>query len=166
MLPLRRPLRESVILRTCVATGNDYEFNLHVQTISQRMGLSWAQIMDVSSEQPDPALWSPPQLAAMELVDALVPRLHVSDATFAACREHLDEAALIEVTQLAGMYVGVAMQVALARPAFDVCRYPEPVLARQGARRLPVRHLSCGCNRGGVGHLPVGVQGEESLFFC
>jgi alkylhydroperoxidase family enzyme len=127
---LARPLRECVILRTCVATGNDYEFNLHVQTISERMGLSWAQIEDVRNEQPAAALWTGEQLAAMQLVDALVPGLHVSDATFEACREHLDEAAMIEITQLAGMYVGVAMQVALARPAFDRYRYPAPVLAR------------------------------------
>ena len=128
---LPRELRECVILRTCVAAGNDYEFNLHVQTISRRMGLSDAQIDDVRREQPAPALWSPQQFAAMELVDALVPGLHVSDATFAACREHLDEATLIEVTQLAGLYVGVAMLCALAQPAFDRYR-GEPVLARAG----------------------------------
>ncbi|TFZ06672.1 carboxymuconolactone decarboxylase family protein [Ramlibacter henchirensis] len=127
---LPRALREAVILRTCVATGNDYEFNLHVQTISERMGLNWVQIEDVRREQPEPALWSREQRAAMELVDALVPRLQVSDATFAACREHLDEVTMIEITQLAGMYVAVAMQVALARPALDHYRYPEPVLVR------------------------------------
>lgn len=124
------PLRECVILRTCVATDNDYEFNLHVQTISERMGLSWAQIVDVRREQPQEGLWSAAQLAAMELVDALIPGLRVSDATYAACLRHLDEAAMIEITQLAGMYVAVAMQVALARPGFDRYRYPQPVLAR------------------------------------
>lgn len=127
---LPRPLRECVILRTCVVTRNDYEFNLHVQTISERMGLSWQQIEDVRREQPDAQLWHPRQLAAMELVDALVPGLHVSDATVAACRDHLDETTMIEITQLAGMYVAVAMQVALARPAFDLYRFPQPALAR------------------------------------
>lgn len=126
---LPRELRECVILRTCVATRNDYEFNLHVQTISERMGLSWAQIEDVRRERPTPALWSGAQWAAMALVDALVPGLRLSDATFAACRQQLDEPALIEITQLAGMYVAVAMQVALARPSFDHYRYPEPVRA-------------------------------------
>ena len=115
---LPRPLRECVILRTCVATGCDYEFNLHVQTISARMGLSAAQIDDVRRPRPDPALWSAQQLAAMRLVDAAV-RREVDDATHAACREQFDEAALLEVVQLAGLYVGVAMLVALARPAFD-----------------------------------------------
>jgi alkylhydroperoxidase family enzyme len=122
-------LRETVILRTCVATRCDYEFNLHVQTISQRMGLQPAQIADVRSARPDPALWTPQQRAAMDLVDALVPGLDLDDAVFDACRAHLDEATMIEVTQLAGLYVGVAMQVALARPEMDRYRDGPPMRA-------------------------------------
>lgn len=125
---LPRQLRECVILRTCVAARNDYEFNLHVQTISERMGLSRQQIDDVREEAPDEKLWSAEELAAMELVDGLVERLDVGDATFARCREVFDEATLIEITQLVGLYTGVAMQVALARPVFDRYR-GEPVLA-------------------------------------
>ena len=34
-------------------------------------------------------------------------------------REVFDESTLIELTQLTGMYVGVAMQVALLQPRFD-----------------------------------------------
>lgn len=128
---LDRALRECVVLRTCVAARNDYEFNLHVQTISRRMGLSQAQIADVRRAAPDAALWSAQQLAAMRLVDALVPGLQVSDAVFAAARAQFDEPTLIELTQLVGLYVGVAMQVALARPAFD--RYqPGPPLTAAG----------------------------------
>ncbi len=37
-------LREAVILRVCVACGNDYEWRLHVGTISARMGLTPEQI--------------------------------------------------------------------------------------------------------------------------
>jgi 4-carboxymuconolactone decarboxylase len=130
---LSAPLRECVILRTCVATGNDYEFNLHVQTISARMGLSAGQIDDVRRQAPAEGLWSREQLAAMRLVDGLVPALAVDDATFALCRQVFDEPTLIEITQLVGLYVGVAMQVALARPAFDAYRSAKPVLARLDA---------------------------------
>ncbi len=124
-----RPLRECVILRTCVAARNDYEFNLHVQTISGRMGLSAAQVDDVRRARPDPALWSAQQLAAMRLVDGLVPGLRVDDATFEQCRAVFDEAELVELTQLVGLYTGVAMFVALARPAFDAYRPGPPVRA-------------------------------------
>jgi 4-carboxymuconolactone decarboxylase len=125
---IAKDLRECTILRTCVATRNDYEFNLHVQTISQRMGLSQEQIDDVRRKHPDAALWSASQLAAMRLVDALV-ALDVPDAVWRQCRDVLGESMLIELTQLAGMYVGVAMLVALLRPGFDAYRSPEPVLA-------------------------------------
>ena len=112
-------LRETLILRTCVATRNDYEFNLHVQTISARMGLSRAQIDDIRHASPTPALWQPAEIAAMRLVDALVASLAIDDAEFALLREHFDEATLIEMTQLVGFYTGVAMLVGLTRPDFD-----------------------------------------------
>ena len=130
---LPRDLRECIVLRTCVAAGNDYEFNLHVQTISERMGLSPAQIDDVRRPVPDAALWPQPMRAAMRLVDGLVARLAVPDDVFAQCRAHFDEATLIEMTQLVAMYVGVAMQTALIRPAFDTYRSATPVLARPPA---------------------------------
>ena len=112
-------LRELLILRTCVAARNDYEWHLHVDTISARMGLSETQIADTRSDQPDAWLWSDAERAAMALADALVGRLSVDDALFAQLRAHFDEPTLIEMTQLVGLYTGVAMQVALARPERD-----------------------------------------------
>jgi alkylhydroperoxidase family enzyme len=133
VLPAR--LRELLILRTCVATGNDYEWHLHVNTISARMGLTDAQIDDTRSAMLEaPAwsaderaaaalagspLWSEAEYAALALVDALVKRLDVGDALYARLRAHYDESTLIEMTQLVGLYTGVAMQVALARPERD-----------------------------------------------
>jgi alkylhydroperoxidase family enzyme len=126
---LPRALRECVILRTCVAARNDYEFNLHVQTISERMGLTLQQIDDVRSGTPSTPLWSPDQRCVMQLVDGLVSRIEVGDAIYAAARAHFDDAELIEITQLVGLYVGVAMLVALARPEFDQYRTGPPSLA-------------------------------------
>jgi alkylhydroperoxidase family enzyme len=119
-------LREAVILRTCVMARCDYEFNLHEQTISRRMGLSDAQIADLRQATLDGALWSPALRPVLELVDGLVGRLDVDDATWAALREHFDESALLEITQLVGHYTGVAMLAALARPALDRYRRATP----------------------------------------
>jgi alkylhydroperoxidase family enzyme len=126
---LPRALREAVILRTCVACRNDYEFNLHVQTISARMGLSEAQIDDVRRATPDPALWDAATLAVLAMVDALVARRGLDDAEFDRLRPHHDDATLIEITQLVGAYVGVAMLVGLIRPAFDRYRAGAPLRA-------------------------------------
>lgn len=117
-------LREAIILRTCTAARCGYEFNLHKQTISRRMGLSSAQIDDLRQPVLDPALWPAELQAALRLVDGLVARIDVDDATWAAVREHFDEATLLEMTQLVGHYTGVAMLAALARPAWDRYRAP------------------------------------------
>ena len=116
---LDRPLRETIILRTCVKTANAYEYNLHVQTISLRMGLTREQLVDIQQPQPSEGLWSVRQQAAMRLVDALVVQREVSDALFSDCLQHFDEPALLEITQLTGMYLSVALLVALARPELD-----------------------------------------------
>lgn len=116
---LTKDVRETLILRTCVATRNDYEFNLHVQTISARMGLSVAQIDDVRSEQLSSALWRDELVILVKLVDSLVKNLTVSDELYASVRRCFSEEELIEITQLVGLYTGVAMMVALIRPEFD-----------------------------------------------
>lgn len=112
-------LREALILRTCVATGNDYEFNLHVQTISARMGLSATQIDDVRRHAITPAHWRADQRAALKMVDTLVATRDVPDSIYAEARQCFSEADLIEITQLVGLYTGVAMLVGLIRPRFD-----------------------------------------------
>ena len=125
---LEKDLREATILLVCVAARNDYEFNLHVQTISARMGLSAAQIDDVRRTHLDPTLWNARQRGACAIVDALVPGLQLPDAVYDQARAHFSEEELIDVTQLTGLYTGVAVLVALIRPRFD--RYqPERVLA-------------------------------------
>jgi alkylhydroperoxidase family enzyme len=111
-------LRELLILRTCVAAGNEYEWQLHVETISQRMGLSPDEIA-ATRKDPAPAAWSDAERAAVALADSLVQRLQVDDVLYAQLRQHFDEAQLLEMTQLVGLYTGVAMLVALAQPDPD-----------------------------------------------
>jgi 4-carboxymuconolactone decarboxylase len=116
---LAKDVRETIVLRTCVATRNDYEFNLHVQTISARMGLSAAQIDDIKNQTLQPTLWRAEQLALTPMVDALVHTLAVSDEVYEQARMHFTEEQLIDITQLVGLYTGVAMMVGLIRPKFD-----------------------------------------------
>ena len=62
----------------------------------------------------------------MALADALVTTRQVDDALFERLRAHFDEAQLIELTQLVGLYNGVAMMVALVRPELDAYAAPLP----------------------------------------
>jgi 4-carboxymuconolactone decarboxylase len=113
VLPTR--LRDLLILRTCVAAGNDYEWRLHVDPgLSTHMGLSDAEIADTRNDTPDTDLWTHAERAAIELAGALVRHSKVDDGLYGRLREHYDEPTLIEMTQLVGWYTIVAMQVALA----------------------------------------------------
>lgn len=113
-------LRELLILRTCLAANNDYEWNLHVDIkLSALMGLSDAEIADTRSDRLDSDLWTPAERVAAELADALVQHIEVDDDLFARLRMHFDEATLLEMTQLIGWYTIAAMQAALARPERD-----------------------------------------------
>jgi 4-carboxymuconolactone decarboxylase len=116
---LPKDVRETLILRTCVATVNDYEFNIHVQTISERMGLSMAQIEDVRLEVVSPALWRDDLRILTRVVDSLVKTLKLQDDLYAEAHQHFSEEDLIEITQLVGLYTGVAMMVGLIRPELD-----------------------------------------------
>jgi alkylhydroperoxidase family enzyme len=112
-------LRELLILRTCVDARNEYEFNLHVQTISEHMGLTRAQIEDLKQEQVRDELWSDQERALIHLIDGLVSRIEVTQPVFDEARRHFSEAELVELVLLVGLYTGVAMIVALARPELD-----------------------------------------------
>ena len=112
-------LRELLILRTCVRARNDYEFNLHVQTISELMGLAKAQIEDLKEEQVSDELWTGQERALIHLIDGLVARIEVSQPVFEEARRHFSEAELVELVLLVGLYTGVAMIVALAKPELD-----------------------------------------------
>ena len=112
-------LRELLILRTCMQTKNEYEFNLHERTISERMGLSIPEIEDLKNESIKETLWPKEEASLIALTDELVKTTSVSDEVFERAVEYFPEAELIEMTQLVGLYTSVAMLVALIRPGSD-----------------------------------------------
>jgi alkylhydroperoxidase family enzyme len=112
-------IRELMILRTCVQAGNDYEFNLHVGTISEKLGLKRAEIDDLKSTQIDDCLWSAEESSLIALVDELVATTSVSDEAYERASQYYSAAELIEMVQLVGLYTSVAMLVSLIRPELD-----------------------------------------------
>jgi alkylhydroperoxidase family enzyme len=112
-------IRELVILRTCVQARNEYEFNLHVRTISEKVGLNKAAIDDLKNTRIDDTLWSNEEASLIALTDELVRTTSVSDEIFERVSKHYSEAELIEMVQLVGLYTTVAMMVSLIRPELD-----------------------------------------------
>ena len=115
-------VRELLILRTCALTRNEYEFNLHVQTISEAMGLSKEQIDDLKSENLTEHIWCESEISLIHLVDGLVKDIEVKQIVFENALKHFDESELIELALLVGLYTSVAMVVALAKPKLDKYR--------------------------------------------
>ena len=112
-------IRELLILRTCVRAGNDYEFNLHVKTISEKMGLNKSEIEDLKKQEIDHKLWTAAEAALIAMADELVQNISLSEELFVSLSNHFSEAELIEMVQLVGLYTTVAMMVDLIRPELD-----------------------------------------------
>jgi len=112
-------VRELLILRTCVQAGNDYEFNLHVRTISEKMGLGKLEIEDLKNLEIDQKLWPAAEAALIAMADELVQDISLSEELFLRLSNYFSEAELIEMVQLVGLYTTVAMMVDLIRPEFD-----------------------------------------------
>lgn len=112
-------LREKIILRTCVANENQYEFNLHVETISLKMGLTQEQIQDIAQKQYTPELWNSKDLALFQLIDQLTLTRKVDDQVAQEMLQHYPEETIVEMIHIIGFYTGVAMLVAFAQPEFD-----------------------------------------------
>ena len=121
-------LREIIILRTCVVTQCDYEFNLHVQTISERMGLQMSEIEDLRQPVFKATTWSTAEHAIVALIDESVAHCLIKDETYEHASQHFSDEDLIEIVQLAGMYRGVAMLVGLIRPELDQYKPGKPYL--------------------------------------
>lgn len=112
-------LRELLILRTCRANDNLYEYTLHQGTISQKMGLTRQQIDDVWNPTVDPKLWETSELRLFDLIDCLIDKNDISDQLHGSLSEHYTESELIEIILLIGFYTSVSMLVQFAKPALD-----------------------------------------------
>ena len=103
-LPARE--RELVILRTGWSCRSEYEWGQHV-TIGRAAGLTDEEIARVKAGPEDPA-WDAFDATLLRAADELHADACVTDATWAALAERLDERQLIELPMLVGQYHLVA----------------------------------------------------------
>ena len=117
-------LKELVILSTARANSCQYEWTQHVG-LALRTGVSQEEV-DALNEGQTPAGLSPLEAAALSYVQELGRDRRVSDETFAAVREHLDERQITDLTLITGYYTALGM----ALNAFEVDLQPgqEPLL--------------------------------------
>ena len=102
--------RELAILRTCALCGAEYEWGVHVAIFGAQAGLdeaAWRATWACPSDSP----WSGDELLIMKLCDALHRDSHVDDELFARLRHTFDEAQIIELVMLVGLYHAVSFIV-------------------------------------------------------
>lgn len=104
---LERRWTELVILRTAYNMGNEYEWGQHVG-ISLALGIDRATIERVVTG-PSADGWEPFEALLMRATDELHTERYLSDVTWNALAEHLNEEQLIELCFLVGQYEMVAM---------------------------------------------------------
>ncbi|MBX9815479.1 MAG: hypothetical protein A4S12_00865 [Proteobacteria bacterium SG_bin5] len=106
--PLAMRPREIVIDRTTAKCGNEYEWGVHIAGFASAIGLTEAHVR--ATVHGGPADWPDPAEAVLiATVDALLDRKKLSDAEWAALREHYDEAQALEIVQLVAFYHGVSL---------------------------------------------------------
>lgn len=97
-------VREQAILRVAHRRGCDYEWTHHV-TIGKRAGLSDADIAAIQSGDPRDEF----DRAVLTAVDELDEKTNLSDATWAALSERLDERQRMDLIFTIGGYTALAM---------------------------------------------------------
>lgn len=126
---------ELVILRTARNVGNRYEWTHHV--VASRLGRLSVDDVERVAEGPKAAGWSPRQRAILQAVDDLCADREIGDATWAAVREHLDEAQTVELCFLPRNYAMLAMTLNNFGVQFEDGAYAGGPLAFLARGRLP-----------------------------
>ena len=111
--------REVIVHRVSARADNAYEFGIHAKLLAGPLGLGEDWLRAIWSGTPED-LAEPSHRVLCQAVDELHDTTTVTDATWAALREHFDEAQIVEIIFMVGYY----HLVSFAEMAFG-CE-PEP----------------------------------------
>ena len=96
--------REIIIDRTTARLGCEYEWGVHIAFFAKRAGFTDDQVAATVTGPHDAACWTPDEQALIALVDDLVDRRRIGDATWAILAAHFDETQILEAIALVGFY--------------------------------------------------------------
>ncbi len=96
--------REVVIDRTTARLGCEYEWGVHIALFAAKVGFGPAEIAATVHGAADAACWAADEQALVAVVDDLVDRRSIAEATWTLARAHFDEPQMLELIALAGYY--------------------------------------------------------------
>jgi len=129
--PLNLRQREIVIDRTMARLGCEYEWGVHVALFAGKVGFGEVETAATVTGAPDADCWSAPERALIALVDDLVDRRTIGDATWTLLTEHFDETQILEAIALVGYYHTISFLcrgLSLPLEAWSA-RFPDPAPA-------------------------------------
>jgi alkylhydroperoxidase family enzyme len=100
--------REIVIDRTTARLGCEYEWGVHIALFAKRVGFTDDHVAATVTGPADAACWTPDEQALISLVDDLVDRRTIADATWAALSAHFDDKRILEAIALVGFYHSIS----------------------------------------------------------
>jgi alkylhydroperoxidase family enzyme len=106
--PLSLRQREIVIDRTTARLGCEYEWGVHIALFAERAGFDTTQVAATVHGAADDVGWAQDERALLALVDDLVDRHTISDATWSSLTAHFDEVQILEAIALAGYYHAIS----------------------------------------------------------
>jgi alkylhydroperoxidase family enzyme len=126
--PLTLRQREVVIDRTTARLGCEYEWGVHVAFFAEAAGFTPEHVAASVTGRGDAACWSDDEQALIALVDDLVDRRTIGEATWTALASHFDEAGILEAIALVGFYHTISfLCVGLELPLESyAARFPDP----------------------------------------
>src|ERR1700759_476201 len=98
--PLSLRQREIVIDRTTARLGCEYEWGVHVALFAPKVDFGPEEIAATVHGKADAACWAADEQALIAVVDDLVDRRTIGDATWVKAREHFDDAQMLETIAL------------------------------------------------------------------
>ena len=102
--PLGLRHREIVIDRTTARLRCEYEWGVHIAFFGERVGFKPEHVAATVSGPSNAACWTPEEQALIALVDDLVDRRTIAEATWAQLATHFDDRQILEAIALVGYY--------------------------------------------------------------
>lgn len=119
--------RELVILRTTARAGAEYEWGVHAAFFGEAVGFGEAELLSTVHGGPDAPCWNEDEAVLIRVADELHETARIGDQLWEALRARFDEAQIIEVVVLAGLYRAVSYVVNVTGVALEpgAPRFPE-----------------------------------------
>lgn len=112
MLP---PLyRELIIQRTTARCGAEYEWGVHAAFFGERVGLTGERLVATVVGDCRSACWSEEEALLIEFVDQLHERAAITDDLWQRMSRHWNEAQILELSMLAGLYHAISFVINVA----------------------------------------------------